>query len=37
MGDWGTGLYVLLRRLRGAAYHNFLVNVLPELIEDVPL
>jgi hypothetical protein len=37
MEDWLIGPYVLPHRLTAAVYHNLLVNVLPELIEDVPL
>jgi hypothetical protein len=35
MEDWLIGPYVLPSRLTGVMYHNFSVNVLPELIEDV--
>jgi hypothetical protein len=37
MEDWPVGPYVLLSRLTGTVCHNFAVNVLPELMEYVPL
>ena len=32
-----VGPYVLPQRLNGQTYHDFIENVLPELLEDVPL
>ena len=37
VGDYLVGPYVLPKRINGQTYHNFIENVLPELIEGVPL
>lgn len=37
VGDYLIGPYVLPARLTGAVYKDFILNTLPELLEDVPL
>jgi hypothetical protein len=37
VGDYLVGHYVLPQRLNGQTYHNFVENVLSELLEGVPL
>lgn len=37
VGDCLIGPYVLPPRLTGDVYRNFLLNVVPELPEDIPL
>jgi hypothetical protein len=37
LGDKLNGPYVLLQRLTGHSYLNFIVSTLLELLEDVPL